>query len=1305
MLFQTGFSDEQNIKLAEVLDYLKQNHNLEKQDQIIEDIVYRYVTSSLDKRWDGIPREILDIFNGLMQTFRKDLWSEVPIYLINFRDSYYQAYKQNLESINFEKVKVATEAKAAAEAIVAARLLENEKKEKIRLENAKQIDRIRDEKIELERKEARSRISKRAEDLRSQVNKLSQGGRMAVHHMLDVRYAEAVFDEAIALCLEALSNGEIEQAAKRIAELVLEGNPNCRALINRLSAGTQKSELVVAFLQIGKATKFAAPLWRGRKTDSGPVFDQLYAYNLSFRFTETMKQALDFSSYFVLSNDLASRREITRAIHECVKKEKVNIDEFMPTLVKCVPIEEMEVEFLKNSLKFPMLGDWKSRFYKLLDYDRTILQEVLYTLSYRNAEYVRLAYDEYLAINGDLDLVEQLLRSGRQTGYKAEVNDLTISLRAKYITILLHSGRGTNDLATQFLFYSGIAKNIETLKLMLSIEDLSDVNLIEVCRLLERNVDPNYLLSALDRYTVISDSPEFTQMRIRLLFEAEKLDDLILIDAETPFNEEEEVLQLALLTLKKDEFVACRQLLERKFGTFKSILDLEVMRQMSKSKLVDYLPFILKYEDINDPLIIMEVAELEIIENRKPIAANRLRQLILDGNAEAAALMLLAKEPNSETPLEELELALSTNNLELKIIAYREIAKRYTQLGNIEMAKLYAETVASEDIESAFLLATKLKGDWSEYWAIDVLDRIDAAGQASLKAKFIDYGFSQGSELEDYNLHKFLIAPKNQKLSSRHSNQGIRVSENWYCRKALLNETAFIKDEKMQLSYNFKCCKVHHVSFRQRVQFGFKVPSNHFIDVIGVQNFLQDSIPRPLNGEITPSMKLIIDELANEGHSLREWQKKAFIEWFQHGRQGMVEAVTGSGKSYLGALAAAEALDDGYAVLIVVPTQILCDQWIEGPLKALHKRNLVNKIGNARSNIAPDALAVVPGKITVGVMKSIVDNPELLPGSHINSCLIADEIHNYGGAETSKVLGANFRRRLGMTATLADSESLGFFKNYFGGDAIYTYDFETAVRDKAVSNFDLVLIGVKPNDLEKSLYTEAEYQAREAKEEIIKKFSIPKDAIGFENGIAALENAERGTELVLRYKTLKKRADSIVSSSQSKLKAIHTVADFVSARGNTIVFSDVNSNAKNVQQILANNGVLGEVVNAEVSPNDRRDFVQKLFAKKLSALISPKALDEGIDIKGLTVGLFVGVQGQRRRLIQRLGRVLRVQEGKSKPVVIIPFNVGSTEDPNVTGNERLQLGKFDFIGANADSISSFHVSDSERIKTYLNSLV
>jgi len=1307
----SGFTQAQNEIFAEIIEFLNASYDNEQQDKIVSDVIYRYITPGLDKRWAGIPLDLLNYFYKLVQTFTKDNWEYIPYYYSSFRDSFYSGYKRDL----VEKAN-----KLAEEERIEAKEEENIRFANIRLEEEKQIAKVASEKKELVdaeiEKEAikkknldsarrnREIVSAKAEDLRKVARDVSRNGRVAVPHEFDRSYSAAIFEEAIELCKEALSSGNIDFAIQRITELVLEGNPSSRALTIRLGAQNKEAELVVAFLYLGRATKFIAPIRRGRQTENGRVYDQLYAYNLVWRFTETKQQALVFAAFFTEPTDLASRVIIVNTIYECIKNENYPIEDFMHLLVEYIPLEAMDVLFLKSSIMFPKLGDWRSRFYRLLDVDPDYYEKIINDSFALDAEYLSLVHNEFLATKGDLEATQELLRAGKQSSFNADIVDLSITQKAEYIEKLVSAGRASNALATQYLSQDGSIKNLEILKALFELPDLDTSNFLEVCRLLENQVDASYLLEIVDSYEFEEEDEEFSRLRIRLLFATRKLDDLILIDAEKEFTDEDDVLRLALLTLEEDEYVACRQLLERKFGTFRSILDLEAISQMSKSRLVDYLPYILKYENIVDPKIITEVAVLEILENRKSNAALRLRPLLESGDADAAALMLTAQVPNTETPFEELELALQTKDLELRIVAYREIAKRYAHLGNIEMAKAFAEPIANDDIESAYLLATVIKDSLTAYWAIEVLDRSDIAQQTFLKATFIDYGFTSFSELEDYNLHKYLISPKQRNVESRPSSQGIRVSEDWYCRKSLLSETAELQSERMRLSYNFTSCKVHHVAFRQRVQFGFNIPTNHSIDEISIANFLQDAIPRSLKDNPTQSMRLIIEDLALQGFEPREWQQKAFLEWVQHGRHGMIEAVTGSGKSYLGALAAAEALDDGYAVLIVVPTQILCDQWIEGPLKALHRKNLVNKIGNARSNIAPDAHSVVPGKITVAVMKSIVDNPGYLPGNHINSCLIADEIHNYGGQETSKVLGANFRRRLGMTATLADSESLAFFKNYFGGDAIYAYDFETAVREKAVSNFDLVLIGVMPNDLEKNLYTEAEYQVRLSKDELIRKFAIPRDSVGFEKGIAALENANKGAEIVAKYKSLKRRADSIVANSQSKLKAISTVAGFVSMRGNTIVFSDVNSNAKNVQQILANEGVLGEVVNAEVSPTERREFVQKLFDKKLSALISPKALDEGIDIKGLTVGLFVGVQGQRRRLIQRLGRVLRVQEGKSKPVVIIPFNVGSTEDPNVPGNDRLQLGKFDFIGANADSIRDFHVNDQSEIREYLSSL-
>jgi superfamily II DNA or RNA helicase len=1056
-------------------------------------------------------------------------------------------------------------------------------------------------------------------------------------------------------------------------------------------------------IHLGKGHHLVAPHIRGRMTKEGPRIDQAFAYQVALNAGCNTKQALDFSTYFPAPSDVLGGEILLAAIDSYALQSNSDIAVFAPLIIANRPVLDMEPEFIAESLKYPTVGDWRQRLKRLLEIEPENTEEILKSARLIPSELLQLVHEEFLAEKGDLLAIEKLVINDLQSNLGMQIVQLSPFSRNNYISILIKSGLKSNFLSSKYLLQDGTDKDIEVLKTLLSFEELSKENYINIIRSLKGKIPDSELLMNIESFPIYLDNDEIWEIRKDLLFKTQNYDDLIVMDAEREFTSDSDVLKLALLSIQTDEYQACRQILERRYGKFDSILDLEDFKNMDKSELIHFLPHILKYEEVTNLDFIFQVVQLDIDEDRQLSAAQRLRPLIQDGNAQAAALMLKAVVPNAKTPFEEIELALATTDLELRVVAIREIAKRYAHMGNMDLAREYAGLIAAEDIESAYLLATVVQDDFTSQWALEILYRTNADEQQKLKEALLSYGFAGQTELEDYNLHKYLISPK-EKKSQKQSSPSIKVAEDWYCRKSLLLETTKLESESITLSYNFSSCRVHDIALKQRIKFGFRIPSSHVIDHGGIKFLLQDTVPRNLESDVTPSMQLILDNLASQGAKPRDWQAKAFAEWVIHGRRGMVEAVTGSGKSILGALAAAEALDDGYAVLIVVPTQILCDQWIEGPLKPLHNANLINKIGNANSRIAPDTTVVVPGKITVAVMKSIVDNPHYLPGTEFDSCLIADEIHNYGGPESSKVLGGNFRRRLGITATLSDSESLGLFKNYFSGDPLYEYDFKTAVEDKAVSRYDLVMIGVQPNDLEKDLYTEAEYQVRIAKNEIIEKFRIPRDVTGFERGIAALENAEKATELVTRYKSAKKRADSIIANSQSKLKAINTVADFVGKRGNTIVFSDVNSNAKNVQQILSNEGVIGEVINSEVLPNDRKEFVQKLADKELSALISPKALDEGIDIKGLTVGLFVGVQAQRRRLIQRLGRVLRVQEGKSKPVVIIPFNIGSNEDPNVEGNEVLQLGKFDFIGQNADVIYDFHVNEQSEIKRTLNSL-
>src|SRR6476646_1476125 len=70
--------------------------------------------------------------------------------------------------------------------------------------------------------------------------------------------------------------------------------------------------------------------------------------------------------------------------------------------------------------------------------------------------------------------------------------------------------------------------------------------------------------------------------------------------------------------------------------------------------------------------------------------------------------------------------------------------------------------------------------------------------------------------------------------------------------------------------------------------------------------------------------------------ALYRWQLDALVSWLRCGRRGVVEAVTGSGKTDVAIAAAADALRRGRFVLVVVPSRVLMEQWHGWLTAALH---------------------------------------------------------------------------------------------------------------------------------------------------------------------------------------------------------------------------------------------------------------------------------------------------------------------------------------------------------------------------------
>src|SRR5690606_12071729 len=197
--------------------------------------------------------------------------------------------------------------------------------------------------------------------------------------------------------------------------------------------------------------------------------------------------------------------------------------------------------------------------------------------------------------------------------------------------------------------------------------------------------------------------------------------------------------------------------------------------------------------------------------------------------------------------------------------------------------------------------------------------------------------------------------------------------------------------------------------------------------------------------------------------SLSSWQREAIEAWYRHGCAGIVEAVTGSGKTRVALAAIGHQLREGRNVLVVVPSIVLQKQWFD-ELRRTFRGYEVHKLGDG---------AGVPrsgARLVVGVVNSCASHWDEL--GWIDT-VVADECHNYGASTFRRALLPEADRRLGLTATLErlDDAVDDVLLPYFGG-IVYRCDFRRAYRDGRIALARIALVGVNFDSDDASEYEE-----------------------------------------------------------------------------------------------------------------------------------------------------------------------------------------------------------------------------------------
>lgn len=457
-----------------------------------------------------------------------------------------------------------------------------------------------------------------------------------------------------------------------------------------------------------------------------------------------------------------------------------------------------------------------------------------------------------------------------------------------------------------------------------------------------------------------------------------------------------------------------------------------------------------------------------------------------------------------------------------------------------------------------------------------------------------------------------------------------------------------------------------------------------------------DEVMRALDAEIAALQQRLDDLLAQKSLrngaasasptapfrvELYEWQREALADWRRAGRRGVVQAVTGAGKTRVGVAAIAEALEQGRRAVVIVPTLVLARQWLDT------LRTLLPGVA-----LAADARTPRPWRVLVTTVHSAV-RPVLPYGE--SALLVADECHRYGAGTFGLALRPSFDQRLGLTATLLrgdDGDEL--LNDYFGG-IVHDLGYERALAEGLISHFRFAHVRVPLTPEERLAYDQLSEELRGLRHKLVTQHDLPQEPIAaFLKAVSSLaENRlpHSGGGLARLYMSRFSARKKLLAETSVKQVALAQLAPAVLESQGSLVFTQTQSSSTQAAELLQRLGCAAVAVHGE-QPQDERDERIELFRDgAITALAAPRILDEGVDVPDADLGIVMAANRSRRQMVQRLGRVLRRREGKIARFVVM-YAADTVEDPFSLGHIP------DFYGdclPHADEVGHFELGKGD----------
>ena len=395
-----------------------------------------------------------------------------------------------------------------------------------------------------------------------------------------------------------------------------------------------------------------------------------------------------------------------------------------------------------------------------------------------------------------------------------------------------------------------------------------------------------------------------------------------------------------------------------------------------------------------------------------------------------------------------------------------------------------------------------------------------------------------------------------------------------------------------------------------------------------------------------------------EAKFLYRWQVDALSSWLRCGRQGVVEAVTGSGKTNVAIAAAIDAKRRGLFVLVVVPSRVLMEQWSERLSESMPEYR-IGRLGDSGTDRPPDCDILVTTRHSAASRKPV-------PPVGQEGLLIADECHGFGGKVLRKSLMTAYTERLGLTATLQRSDDAvdTLLLPYFGG-ICYRYGFGEAIADGVCAQPRVAFVAVPLTESERADYIATEQALVDSRRILRSIPDMPQRPFGaFLAAVQHLAANDGGTHgrAANEYLDAFGSRREIVANSQAKYEALGIFAEPVNDSDGSLLFTETVRAANHAINRLDPFTTI-EIITGETPRREREDILLAFREQRLRAVAAPKVLDEGVDVPDANLGIVVSASRTRRQMIQRMGRILRRKREGSGARFVIIFASDTMEDP------------------------------------------